>query len=138
MPLVVFDRSAIASVRQRFYDRAFSFKIFNRSSPPLLIGLAHECQLADGLPNEGLDKIGCGRNRRENIPPRYCVAFHTALSLSLASLSLLQGKSASVGAAVPEQALGNAVGKHTHHEYRETTNTMSGFYSSVLSGTDFR
>ena len=56
VPLVAFDRECYRlGMGKGFYDRAFSFKIFNRSSQPLLIGLAHECQLADGLPNEGWD-----------------------------------------------------------------------------------
>ena len=56
VPLVAFDRECYRlGMGKGFYDRAFSFKIFNPSSQPLLIGLAHECQLADGLPNEGWD-----------------------------------------------------------------------------------
>ncbi|MEC7460111.1 MAG: 5-formyltetrahydrofolate cyclo-ligase [Pseudomonadota bacterium] len=56
VPLVAFDRECYRlGMGKGFYDRTFSFKIFDRSSQPLLIGLAHECQLADGLPNEGWD-----------------------------------------------------------------------------------
>lgn len=56
VPLVAFDRECYRlGMGKGFYDRTFSFKIFNRSSQPLLIGLAHECQLADGLPSEGWD-----------------------------------------------------------------------------------
>ena len=56
VPLVAFDRECYRlGMGKGFYDRTFSFKIFNRSSQPLLIGLAHGCQLADGLPNEGWD-----------------------------------------------------------------------------------
>ena len=56
VPLVAFDRECYRlGMGKGFYDRTFSFKIFNRSSQPLLIGLAHECQLADGLPTEGWD-----------------------------------------------------------------------------------
>jgi len=38
-----------------FYDRTFSFKIFNRSSSPMLVGLAHESQLVDSFPVESWD-----------------------------------------------------------------------------------
>ena len=56
VPLVAFDRECYRlGMGKGFYDRTFSFKIFNRSSQPLLIGLAHECQLAEGLPNESWD-----------------------------------------------------------------------------------
>ena len=56
VPLVAFDRGCYRlGMGKGFYDRTFSFKIFNRSSQPLLIGLAHECQLAEGLPNESWD-----------------------------------------------------------------------------------
>ena len=56
VPLVAFDRECYRlGMGKGFYDRTFSFKIFNRSSQPLLIGLAHECQLAEGLPNENWD-----------------------------------------------------------------------------------
>ena len=56
VPLVAFDRKCYRlGMGKGFYDRTFSFKIFNRSSQPLLIGLAHECQLAEGLPNENWD-----------------------------------------------------------------------------------
>ena len=56
VPLVAFDRECYRlGMGKGFYDRTFSFKIFNRNSQPLLIGLAHECQLADGLPSEGWD-----------------------------------------------------------------------------------
>jgi len=56
VPLVAFDRECYRlGMGKGFYDRTFSFKIFNRSSQPLLIGLAHECQLADRLPSEGWD-----------------------------------------------------------------------------------
>ena len=56
VPLVAFDRECYRlGMGNGFYDRSFNFKIFNRNSHPLLIGLAHECQLADGLPNEDWD-----------------------------------------------------------------------------------
>ena len=56
VPLVAFDRECYRlGMGKGFYDRTFSFKISNRSSQPLLIGLAHECQLAEGLPNENWD-----------------------------------------------------------------------------------
>ena len=39
-----------------FYDRTFSFKIFNRCSRPLLVGLAHESQLVkEAFPVESWD-----------------------------------------------------------------------------------
>ena len=56
VPLVAFDRECYRlGMGKGFYDRTFSFKIFNRSSQPLLIGLAYECQLTEGLPNESWD-----------------------------------------------------------------------------------
>jgi 5-formyltetrahydrofolate cyclo-ligase len=45
VPLVAFDdRCFRLGLGRGFYDRTFSFKIFNRRSQPLLLGLAHECQ----------------------------------------------------------------------------------------------
>ena len=42
VPLVAFDRECYRlGMGKGFYDRTFGFKIFNRSSQPLLIGLAH-------------------------------------------------------------------------------------------------
>lgn len=38
-----------------FYDRTFSFKTFNRSRNPLLVGIAHENQLIDPFPVESWD-----------------------------------------------------------------------------------
>ena len=56
VPLVAFDRECYRlGMGKGFYDRTFSFKTSNRTSQPLLIGLAHECQLAEGLPNENWD-----------------------------------------------------------------------------------
>lgn len=48
VPLVAFDRHCFRlGMGKGFYDRTFSFKIFNRQSKPLLIGLAHECQYTE-------------------------------------------------------------------------------------------
>ena len=50
VPLVAFDRYCFRlGMGKGFYDRTFSFKIFNRQSRPLLIGLAHECQYTEPL-----------------------------------------------------------------------------------------
>jgi 5-formyltetrahydrofolate cyclo-ligase len=48
VPLVAFDKNCFRlGMGKGFYDRTFSFKIFNRQARPLLIGLAHECQLTE-------------------------------------------------------------------------------------------
>ncbi|MEX0964623.1 MAG: 5-formyltetrahydrofolate cyclo-ligase [Pseudohongiellaceae bacterium] len=50
VPLVGFSKDCFRlGMGKGFYDRTFSFKIFNRRSNPLLVGLAHECQLADSF-----------------------------------------------------------------------------------------
>tara|TARA_B110000879_G_scaffold110194_1_gene147589 strand:- start:327 stop:923 length:597 start_codon:yes stop_codon:yes gene_type:complete len=56
VPLVAFDRYCFRlGMGKGFYDRTFSFKIFNRQSRPLLIGLAHECQYTEPLPVKSWD-----------------------------------------------------------------------------------
>ena len=51
VPLVGFDTHCFRlGMSKGFYDRTFSFKIFNRSSRPQLIGLAHECQYVEPFP----------------------------------------------------------------------------------------
>ena len=46
VPLVGFNEQCFRmGMGKGFYDRTFSFKIFNRCSRPLLVGLAHESQL---------------------------------------------------------------------------------------------
>ncbi|MDD9890361.1 MAG: 5-formyltetrahydrofolate cyclo-ligase [Gammaproteobacteria bacterium] len=56
VPLVGFDENCFRlGMGKGFYDRTFSFKIFNRRSRPLLIGLAHKCQLTDSFPTESWD-----------------------------------------------------------------------------------
>ena len=57
VPLVGFNEQCYRmGMGKGFYDRTFSFKIFNRRSSPLLVGLAHECQLmTDNLPVGGWD-----------------------------------------------------------------------------------
>lgn len=46
VPLVGFNKQCFRmGMGKGFYDRTFSFKIFNRRSRPLLVGLAHESQL---------------------------------------------------------------------------------------------
>ena len=56
VPLVGFDTNCFRlGMGKGFYDRTFSFKIFNRRSLPLLVGLAHECQLTPAFPTETWD-----------------------------------------------------------------------------------
>lgn len=56
VPLVGFSEDCFRlGMGKGFYDRTFSFKIFNRRSSPLLVGLAHECQLIDSFPVESWD-----------------------------------------------------------------------------------
>ena len=56
VPLVVFNKDCFRlGMGKGFYDRTFSFKIFNRSSSPMLVGLAHESQLVDSFPVESWD-----------------------------------------------------------------------------------
>lgn len=56
VPLVGFDDNCFRlGMGKGFYDRTFSFKIFNRRSQPLLVGLAHECQKTDPFPTETWD-----------------------------------------------------------------------------------
>jgi len=51
VPLVGFDANCFRlGMGKGFYDRTFSFKIFNRRSQPLLVGLAHDCQLTEPFP----------------------------------------------------------------------------------------
>jgi len=56
VPLVAFSKDCFRlGMGKGFYDRTFSFKIFNRRSSPLLVGLAHEFQLSDSFPVESWD-----------------------------------------------------------------------------------
>ena len=56
VPLVGFDANCFRlGMGKGFYDRTFSFKIFNRRSQPLLVGLAHACQLTEPFPTESWD-----------------------------------------------------------------------------------
>ena len=56
VPLVGFDANCFRlGMGKGFYDRTFSFKIFNRSSQPLLVGLAHGCQLTEPFPTQTWD-----------------------------------------------------------------------------------
>jgi 5-formyltetrahydrofolate cyclo-ligase len=56
VPLVVFNKDCFRlGMGKGFYDRTFSFKIFNRRSSPMLVGLAHENQLVDSFPVESWD-----------------------------------------------------------------------------------
>ena len=56
VPLVGFNKACFRlGMGKGFYDRTFSFKIFNRRSSPLLVGLAHECQLVDSFEVESWD-----------------------------------------------------------------------------------
>ncbi|PCJ25746.1 MAG: 5-formyltetrahydrofolate cyclo-ligase [SAR86 cluster bacterium] len=56
VPLVGFSENCYRlGMGKGFYDHTFSFKIFNRRSSPLLVGLAHESQLIDSFPVESWD-----------------------------------------------------------------------------------
>ncbi len=56
VPLVGFSADCYRlGMGKGFYDRTFSFKIFNRRSSPLLVGLAHENQLIDSFAVESWD-----------------------------------------------------------------------------------
>lgn len=56
VPLVGFSKNCFRiGMGKGFYDRTFSFKIFNRRSSPLLVGLAHESQMVDSFPVESWD-----------------------------------------------------------------------------------
>lgn len=56
VPLVGFTTDCYRlGMGKGFYDRTFSFKIFNRRSRPLLVGLAHENQLIDSFAAESWD-----------------------------------------------------------------------------------
>ena len=56
VPLVGFSEDCFRlGMGKGFYDRTFSFKIFNRPSSPMLVGLAHESQLVDSFPVESWD-----------------------------------------------------------------------------------
>ncbi|MFT4814782.1 MAG: 5-formyltetrahydrofolate cyclo-ligase [Pseudohongiellaceae bacterium] len=56
VPLVGFSKNCFRlGMGKGFYDRTFSFKIFNRRSSPMLVGLAHESQLVDSFPVESWD-----------------------------------------------------------------------------------
>ena len=56
VPLVGFNEDCYRiGMGKGFYDRTFSFKIFNRRSSPLLVGLAHESQLLDSIGAESWD-----------------------------------------------------------------------------------
>lgn len=56
VPLVGFSEDCYRlGMGKGFYDRTFSFKIFNRRSSPLLVGLAHESQLLDSFAVESWD-----------------------------------------------------------------------------------
>jgi 5-formyltetrahydrofolate cyclo-ligase len=56
VPLVGFDENCFRlGMGKGFYDRTFSFKIFNRRSRPLLVGLAHECQITESFPTASWD-----------------------------------------------------------------------------------
>ena len=56
VPLVGFSKDCFRlGMGKGFYDRTFSFKIFNRGSSPMLVGLAHESQLVDSFPVKSWD-----------------------------------------------------------------------------------
>ena len=51
VPLVGFTRACNRLGNGKgFYDRAFAFRLTRSESRPMLVGLAHECQLLDALP----------------------------------------------------------------------------------------
>ena len=50
VPLVGFNKHCFRlGMGKGFYDRAFSFKSTKRHGKPLLVGLAHDCQLSDEI-----------------------------------------------------------------------------------------
>lgn len=56
MPLVGFDdRGERLGMGGGFYDRTFAFKKIEPHRPPVLIGVAHDCQKTDGLPTQPWD-----------------------------------------------------------------------------------
>ena len=56
VPLVGFTASCFRlGMGKGFYDRTFSFKIFNRRSRPLLVGLAYDFQKIDSVKIESWD-----------------------------------------------------------------------------------
>lgn len=56
VPLVGFSADCSRlGMGKGYYDRSFSFKISNRHSRPLLVGLAHESQLVDSIPVQSWD-----------------------------------------------------------------------------------
>lgn len=51
VPLVGFTGDCVRLGNGKgFYDRAFAFRLTSPESRPLLVGLAHECQLVESLP----------------------------------------------------------------------------------------
>lgn len=56
VPLVGFDRRCFRlGLGKGGYDRAFGFRRARPGGPPLLVGLAHACQLTETLPEEEWD-----------------------------------------------------------------------------------
>ena len=56
VPLVGFTRDcARLGNGKAYYDRAFAFRLTSSEPRPLLVGLAHECQLLDSLPGREWD-----------------------------------------------------------------------------------
>ncbi len=56
VPLVGFTGDCIRLGNGKgFYDRAFAFRLTSPESRPLLVGLAHECQLVESLPDREWD-----------------------------------------------------------------------------------
>ena len=56
VPLLGFSRDCQRLGNGRgYYDRAFAFRLENPDPRPLLLGLAHECQLVESLPAQPWD-----------------------------------------------------------------------------------
>ncbi|MGI9250167.1 MAG: 5-formyltetrahydrofolate cyclo-ligase [Pseudohongiellaceae bacterium] len=56
IPLVAFDTQCNRlGLGKGFYDKTLAFKHANPKSKPLLVGLAHECQLLDNMPTTSHD-----------------------------------------------------------------------------------
>jgi len=74
VPLVGFDANCSRlGMGMGFYDRTFSFKIADRHSQPLLVGLAHECQLTAGLATASWDvRLDAVITEEKIYRPEYC------------------------------------------------------------------
>jgi 5-formyltetrahydrofolate cyclo-ligase len=54
LPLVAFDNQGNRlGMGKGYYDKTFAFK--TKGTPPILIGVAHDCQKADNIPTDSWD-----------------------------------------------------------------------------------